>query len=56
MSTSTKTGAPYYFVPDPSKWPMFGAIALLLFGLSMGLYGRWNARRRGIPLWRDFQG
>ena len=36
MSTSTKTGAPYYFVPDPSKWPMFGAIALLLFGLSMG--------------------
>ena len=28
----------------------------VLFGLSMGLYGRWNARRRGIPLWRDFQG
>ena len=31
-------------------------LAGVLFGLSMGLYGRWNARRRGIPLWRDFQG
>ncbi len=26
------------------------------FGLAMGLHGRRNARRRGIPLWRDFQG
>lgn len=31
-------------------------LAGVLFGLSMGLYGRWNARRRGIPLWRDFRG
>ena len=36
MSASTKSGTPYYFVPQPSKWPMFGAIALLLFGVSMG--------------------
>lgn len=32
------------------------ALAGVLFGLAMALYGRWNARRRGIPLWRDFQG
>ncbi|WP_282277886.1 DUF6404 family protein [Stenotrophomonas sp. PS02297] len=31
-------------------------LAGVLFGLAMGLHGRRNARRRGIPLWRDFQG
>ena len=36
MSASSHAGTPYYFVPQPSKWPMFGAIALLLFGISMG--------------------
>ena len=47
MSASTKTGTPYYFVPAPSKWPMLGSIALLLFGLSMGgwvngaAWGKW---------------
>ena len=35
MSASSHTSAPYYFVPDPSKWPAVGAIALLLFGVSM---------------------
>ncbi|MGE0798179.1 MAG: cytochrome c oxidase subunit 3 [Lautropia sp.] len=34
-ASSSHTSAPYYFVPAPSRWPMFGAIALLLFGLSM---------------------
>ncbi|MGE0315452.1 MAG: cytochrome c oxidase subunit 3 [Lautropia sp.] len=47
MSASSHAGTPYYFVPQPSKWPMFGAIALLLFGISMGgwvngaAWGQW---------------
>jgi cytochrome c oxidase subunit III len=36
MSASSHSGTPYYFIPQPSKWPMFGAIALTLFGISMG--------------------
>jgi cytochrome c oxidase subunit 3 len=32
--SNTKT-APYYFIPEPSKWPAFGATALALFGFSM---------------------
>ena len=35
MSASSQTNAPYYFVPNPSRWPAFGALALLLFGLGM---------------------
>ena len=35
MSASSQTSAPYYFVPAPSKWPVLGATALLLFGVSM---------------------
>ena len=31
-------------------------LAGVLFGLSMGMYGRWIAGRHGIPHWRDFQG
>ncbi|MCO5119357.1 MAG: cytochrome c oxidase subunit 3 [Burkholderiaceae bacterium] len=27
--------APYYFVPEPSKWPMVGAIAMTFFGLGL---------------------
>jgi cytochrome c oxidase subunit 3 len=34
-ASSSHSSAPYYFVPEPSRWPMFGSIALLLFGLSM---------------------
>ena len=34
-ASSQRTSAPYYFVPDPSKWPAVGALALLTFGLSM---------------------
>ncbi len=34
-ASSHTTKAPYYFVPDPSKWPAFGAVALTLFGFSM---------------------
>ena len=36
MSASSHAGTPYYFVPQPSKWPAFGAAAMMLFGLSMG--------------------
>ena len=34
-ASSHTTAAPYYFVPNPSKWPAFGAVALALFGFSM---------------------
>ena len=36
MSASAHSNAPHYFVPHPSRWPMIGSIALLMFGLSMG--------------------
>lgn len=35
MSSTAHGAAPYYFVPDPSKWPMVGSIALALFGFGM---------------------
>lgn len=35
MSSSANGAAPYYFVPEPSKWPMVGSIALTLFGFGM---------------------
>jgi len=33
---SANQHAPYYFVPEPSKWPLFGSIAavFLTFGAS----------------------
>jgi cytochrome c oxidase subunit III len=34
MSGGTNTSALHYFVPDPSKWPMVGGIALLCLGLG----------------------
>lgn len=38
-ATHTPTqGAPYYYVPHPSKWPLVGSIALALFGFGMGLW------------------
>ena len=35
MSANAHGAAPYYFVPQPSHWPMVGSIALLGFGLGM---------------------
>jgi len=35
MSSSSHAGAPYYFVPAPSKWPMVGAIAMFFFMIGM---------------------
>ncbi len=36
MSSGAHGAEPYYFVPQPSKWPMVGAIALTFFGFGMG--------------------
>jgi cytochrome c oxidase subunit 3 len=35
MGNANTSGAPYYFVPSPSKWPIVGAIALSFFGFGM---------------------
>ena len=35
MGATSTQGAPYYFVPSPSKWPMVGSIALTFFGFGM---------------------
>ncbi len=45
MSSTAHGAAPYYFVPDPSKWPMVGSIALALFGF--GMVGLTNAAAWG---------
>ena len=31
-------GAPYYFIPHPSRWPLMGGIALTMFGFGMALW------------------
>jgi cytochrome c oxidase subunit 3 len=38
MATTSTHGAPYYFIPSPSKWPMVGSIALAFFGFGMGAW------------------
>ena len=39
MAGITQTqGAPYYYVPHPSKWPIVGSIALVFFGFGMALW------------------
>lgn len=35
MSSGAHGAQPYYFIPDPSKWPMVGSIALTFFGFGM---------------------
>ena len=35
MSSATHGGAPYYYVPAPSKWPMVGAISMFFFMVGM---------------------
>jgi cytochrome c oxidase subunit 3 len=34
---ATQTGAPRYYVPDPSHWPIVGSIAMFLLGLGAAL-------------------
>ena len=48
MSAGAHSSAPHYFVPDPSKWPMVGSIAMLftMFG-AVGVVneipaGKWS--------------
>ncbi|MBN9430405.1 MAG: cytochrome c oxidase subunit 3 [Burkholderiales bacterium] len=38
MASGAHSQAPYYFVPNPSKWPMVGAIALTFFGFGMAAW------------------
>ncbi|MEZ5728832.1 MAG: cytochrome c oxidase subunit 3 [Burkholderiaceae bacterium] len=38
MSSSAHGSAPYYYVPNPSHWPMVGSIALAFFGFGMGAW------------------
>ncbi|MBN9460570.1 MAG: cytochrome c oxidase subunit 3 [Burkholderiales bacterium] len=35
MATDATSRAPYYFTPQPSKWPVVGAIAMAFFGLGL---------------------
>ena len=36
--TPSTQGAPYYYVPHPSHWPLVGGVALTLFGFGMALW------------------
>ena len=39
MSATPATGAkPYYYVPQPSYWPLVGSCALFLLGLGAALW------------------
>ena len=38
MSTATAGAKPYYFVPQPSHWPILGSCALLLMGVGAAFW------------------
>jgi len=38
MSAAQSGAKPYYFVPQPSHWPITGAVALLLMGMGAALW------------------
>jgi len=42
---SANQHAPYYFVPEPSKWPMYGSIAAVF--LTFGASGTVNQQASG---------
>jgi cytochrome c oxidase subunit 3 len=46
MSTTSHAGAPYYYVPAPSKWPIVGAIAMFFF--MVGMSGTVNEAPYGL--------
>ncbi len=52
MGASSTQGAPYYYVPPPSKWPMVGGIALTFFGFGMASWV--NGSAMGMPLFGIF--
>ena len=35
MGSGVRANAPYYFVPQPSKWPILGGLALAFFGFGL---------------------
>ncbi|MFM2399768.1 MAG: Cytochrome c oxidase subunit 3, partial [Pseudomonadota bacterium] len=35
MANTQNTQAPYYFVPQPSQYPVLAGLALLFFGVGM---------------------
>jgi cytochrome c oxidase subunit 3 len=44
MSTATADGSkPYYYVPQPSHWPIFGSIGLLLMGSGAAFWFNYYA-------------
>ena len=45
MSTATTGAKPYYFVPQPSHWPILGSCALLLMGTGAAFW--FNGYRPG---------
>jgi cytochrome c oxidase subunit 3 len=38
MSAAEQAGKPYYFVPQPSYWPVVGSVALLLMGMGAAFW------------------
>jgi cytochrome c oxidase subunit III len=38
MSAAEQSGKPYYFVPQPSAWPITGSLALLLMGMGAAFW------------------
>ena len=38
VSTTTPGGQPWYYIPQPSHWPIVGAIALLLMGMGAAFW------------------
>jgi cytochrome c oxidase subunit 3 len=52
MGASSTQGAPYYYVPPPSKWPIVGGIALTFFGFGMASWV--NGSPMGMPLFGVF--
>ena len=50
--SAAQTGAkPYYFVPQPSYWPLVGVVALLLHGHGRRVLDE-RRRRRARGWWR----
>ena len=48
MGATNSQGAPYYYVPSPSKWPIVGSIALTFFGFGMASWV--NSASWGFPM------
>ena len=45
VSTTTPGGQPWYYIPQPSHWPIVGSLALLLLGMGAALW--FNGVRAG---------